>query len=551
MVKKFFLLTLVCILVAGSLAACKSDEAAQEKQSESKLVDGKFVPPVKITVGRTLKEYVKFKEGQDINHNVHNKWALETLGIDIEYLWTAPNDEQYRNKIRLSMSAGQELPDVMMVSDAQLIYDLISSGKVRPIDEAIEKYATPRIKKIFNDFPAAFYRATVDGVRYGIPRFSGGNGSDSLLWIRKDWLDKLGLEPPETIAELEKIMHAFVHQDPDGDGKDDTIGITIAGKNSWATWLADASFVFGAYGDYLPMSWSKNEEGDLVYGSIQPSVKKGLAKLREWYAKGYLDKEVAILSEQEAIESFVSGRSGIIAAPPWAEGWPVADVYKNNPDAVVQSYPLPAGPDGNIGRKGEKVVVGEFLFSKDVTDTQMQAFFKYWDAIYGYTLGESKYFKYGLFEGFDYIMVDGKPVYDQEKIPGPTIDPIYYLLTQSVPRVPFRLYDLVSKFYETDYKPQNAYEHKLYAKGEDYHRAAAIVNNQNEHRIENLFDGPPTETMQRRSTFLEKMEKETFANIIYGKVPLDAFDQFVKEWKSSGGAQITKEVNEWYDSVTQ
>src|SRR5690606_11229915 len=101
------------------------------------------------------------------------------------------------------------------------ISDLIESGLVQSIDEAIENQATPRIKKLFDDFPQAFSTSTIDGKRYGIPRYSGGNGSDSLIWIRQDWLDKLQLDPPETIEDMEKIMDAFVHQDPDGNGKDD------------------------------------------------------------------------------------------------------------------------------------------------------------------------------------------------------------------------------------------------------------------------------------------------------------------------------------------
>ena len=84
--------------------------------------------------------------------------------------------------------------------------------------------------------------------------------------------------------------------------------------------IADASWVFGAYGDYVPGAWSQATDGSLVYGSIQPSIKEGLAKLREWYGNGYLATDFAILSAGDAQESFISGRSGIMAAPPWAHG---------------------------------------------------------------------------------------------------------------------------------------------------------------------------------------------------------------------------------------
>lgn len=547
MLKKSFVLLLLSVLLAGLTVGCSGEEAAST--TPSKLVNGKFVPTVTIHTVRGLKSDTKFRKGENVQNNVHNRWAEKELGIKFNYLWTAPNDEQYNNKLRLALSSGERLPDVFLVSDSILIHDLIQSGRVMPVDEAIEKYASPRLKEIFNKFPQAFDRATVDGKRYGIPRFSGGNGSDSLLWIRQDWLDKLGLKPPKTIEELEQVMDAFVNRDPDGNGKKDTIGLTLASKNGLATWLADGSWIFGAYGDYVPGYWGKKEDGSIVYGSIQPSMKPALAKLHEWYRKGYLDKEVGILDEQKAVESFVAGKSGIIAAPPWAEGWPIGDAMKNIPGAKAVPIPLPSGPGGKIGRRGEAYITGVFLFNKEFKN--MEAFFKYWDEAYAYVLGGSKYFKNGLFEGYDYVMKDGKPVYDDDQIPGGRIDPGKYFLTTDVPTVPFMLYDLLEKFHKGERKPKTAYEYNLVAKGEDYLLAGAIVNSQNKYRIENDFDGPPTPTMQKRWQFLEKLERETFAQIIYGKVPVDKFDEFVREWKSSGGDQITKEVNEWYRSISR
>lgn len=42
---------------------------------------------------------------------------------------------------------------------------------------------------------------------------------------------------------------------------------------------------------------------------------------------------------------------------------------------------------------------------------------------------------------------------------------------------------------------------------------------------------------------LQKLESETFLNIIVGDTPVSSFDTFVAEWKRQGGDQITQEVN--------
>ena len=65
--------------------------------------------------------------------------------------------------------------------------------------------------------------------------------------------------------------------------------------------------------------------------------------------------------------------------------------------------------------------------------------------------------------------------------------------------------------------------------------------------VYNAYSGQ-TETMETKWANLKKLEEETFAKIITGKVGIDAFDSFVEEWKASGGDEITKEVQEELDA---
>lgn len=497
-----------------------------------------------------------YKDGEDVNDNVITRWSEEELGIKWEYLWTRPTNDQYNQQIRLMMSANEPLPDVFQVGDTQLLADLYESGKIQPIDEVIEKYASPRLKEIFEEHSDAFNQATFDGKRYGLPRFSGGNGSESVMWIRQDWLDNLGLEAPTTIEELEKVMDAFVNQDPDGNGVDDTIGLTIvAGDQGFGrTNIGDASPIFAAFGNAVPGRWIETEDGTLMYGSIHESMKDSLAKIKEWVEKGYLSKEIAILPEDQAQEGFISGKSGITFAPPWAWDWPLGETTILNPDAVIKPYQVPAGPDGQMGRRGEGLLTGSFVFSSEFE--HWEKFFQYWDESYGYILNDSKYFEDGLFEGYDYIILDGEPVYDPQIIKEETgeekIDPGRYFLPGNVPTFPYHMYGLLQEFHENpDKEPSGAYEKDLSERDPEYIEAAAIINRSNDIRIEDKFTGPPTETMKAEFANLEQIELQVFADIIMGNMPLDAFDDFVEEWLSSGGEQMTKEVNEWYESVQQ
>ena len=111
------------------------------------------------------------------------------------------------------------------------------------------------------------------------------------------------------------------------------------------------------------------------------------------------------------------------------------------------------------------------------------------------------------------------------------------------------MYGILEEFHETERAPESAYEASLAGREPEYVEAAALVNQQNDIRVENLFTGPPTETMIKSWENLERMELEIFANIVYGNESIDAFDDFVERWKSTGGEQVTTEVNEWYNSV--
>jgi putative aldouronate transport system substrate-binding protein len=341
-------------------------------------------------------------------------------------------------------------------------------------------------------------------------------------------------------------MDAFVNKDPDGNGKDDTFGLLLsAGEVGFGrTNIGDTSPVFGMYGDYVPGLWSEGEDGNLVYGSIQESMKDSLNKMKEWMDKGYISQELAVAAADQAQENFVSGKTGIAFGPPWAWDWPFGEITSNDPDAVIKPYQLPSGPDGEIGRKGESLLTGSFLFSSEFDD--WEKFFEYWDETYGYILNDSEYFEDGLFEG--------EPVYDPDVIEEETgeekVDPGRYFLPTNVPTFPYKMYGLLQEFHENpDKEPSGAYETDLAQRDPEYIEAAAIINRSNDIRIENKFTGAPTETMADQWSNLEQLELEIFADIVMGNVELEEFDSFVEEWKDNGGDQVTEEVNEWYQEV--
>lgn len=558
--RKRFGLALSVILIAGSVAGCSgngnsspsasgeagaaSTGAAGEGDSLPE-IDGKFVPEVTLTNVRALGDDVKFKDGETIDNNVYTKWMKERLGINVKYLWTTPKaNDAFKTKLTLSMTANEEFPDIIEVPGTEA-HALIESGKFQDAGALFDKYASEAYKKAMAEVPDAWLPYVRDGKRMAIPGIDYIMQHDDAMFIRQDWLDKLGLKAPTTIDEMEKVMDAFVNQDPDGNSKKDTYGMISTMKESYNAWIGTGE-IFGAFGA-VPQIWEKDESGEVVYGSVRPEIKQALGKLKEWIEKGYLHKEVALQDEMKAAELFISGKAGIAFGPTWLYNWPLQDVVKNVPEAVVKPYPLPAGPDGKIGQASEGTHVLVTLINKDMKHPEI--YFKYINYMYDHyndpvAGGE---FEYGFAKGYDYDIVDGKPVFEGN-IPGGYIDPAKYFLGIP-PRTPSMFVKTLAELYDGK-EPSTPYEKKLaLSSTKQQLEAASIVSSQHQYTLDNLFTGAPTPTYKDKWENLKRMEITAFTKILYGNASLDSFDDFVKDWNAAGGEQVTKEIQEWYKSA--
>jgi len=71
--------------------------------------------------------------------------------------------------------------------------------------------------------------------------------------------------------------------------------------------------------------------------------------------------------------------------------------------------------------------------------------------------------------------------------------------------------------------------------------AAGALKDANITPLYNAFYGTTT-SMPRRKPNLDKLETQSMLSIIVGDKPVDSFDDFVSQWKSLGGDDITGEV---------
>lgn len=576
-VKTNWLTAFISIVLLVALSACSmssgnngdtTDNSGSKPANTSDGGSGKSVwngskyePAITLTTVKGLDQNAAvFKEGETIEDNVHTRLIKERLGIDIKYNWVVTNtNDGYKNKLRLELSSGGEMPDVVVFrGDLETVNLLIDSGQFMAVDELLEQYAGEEYKKGLDLDPTIWYPITRDGKKMALPILDYAYNGDHALWIREDWLRKLNLEAPTTLEEMEQVMDAFVHGDPDGNGLDDTIGLAAGFKNGFATWMTDIGFVFGAYGT-MPGQWNMMEDGTLMNGSIDPRAKDALLKLNEWMEKGYLHQDSALKDETTGSEFFTRGQAGMMVGPNWIPDWPLPDLKRNVPEAEFKAYPIPSGPDGHIGTNGNNPPVNGYIFinkNAEYPEAILHYYNWFFDNVANPEPGSE--FANGFAEGYDYALLpDGSITSDvasyPELFPGNVddqiVNPIYYTLTFEGARIPTQYAEAMVKLANGE-EPETPYEKSLASyRTKENIDAMKVIMDQVDIRMKNYYTGPLTETMQSKNELLNKMINETYTKIIYGQAGIEEFDTMVNNWLESGGETITREVNEWFNSV--
>lgn len=514
--KKIILILSIALLSTTLLFANGSKESAAKKASNSN-------EPVKM-------EWLISKNSVEVDENAEVvKMIEEKFNVDLS-TWSVDPKRFYEN---LNVKfAGGDMPDVLILDLASQIPQLVEGGIIAelPIEVIREKAPHFAAEADKQDTGALWSTMVYNGKNYGIA--CPMEAVPMVLVWRKDWLDRLGLEVPTTLEEFEKVMLAFVNDDPDGDGKKNTAGMAERTFNA----------IFGAYGLRCVTGAQPNfkvEEMQLGDDNVpffpwtRPEAKEVLALLNDWYNKGIIDKEF-ITGERHGgynwlSHAFMNGQIGVTCAQPYhylnastdtsdPDNWGTCmkEFKALNPDADIVFGPAPIGPDGKSGTEGwAKIGRLTVLTTKAAKDPRkVDAFLKMLDAYFS-DVEYATLANYGI-EGVHFER--GK--YGNQR-----------LMTDTELRKQGPLeFDFggTSWFSEMVDDRKTAFGHEVTGPG--YWR----------------FNAPPTKEFSDAIANLTTLTQQTYYDIISGAKPVDYFDTFVKQFNDLGGAKAEKAVQEAY-----
>lgn len=510
-----------------------------------------YDPPVEMAV--IWEPGAEYPEGSDrFNNPMYNR-TLEQTHIKYTMHWEGYG-ETATSKFAADMAAGT-LADQFNTSGIQL-EQLIDEDMIEDISDIWEATASPLVKekKMYPDHKW-WVPAMRDGKLYGIP-FTWGPAYnvDNMCIIRQDWLDELGLEAPTTVEGWGETARAF--QDAG------LCQFGIGACKNLVTWHMSLDPVFGAFG-VMPGRWVSDGAGGVQFGTIAPGVKDALAVIRGWYEEGLLNPDFYTFGEGDAYADVSGSRVGIFASP-WWNGGAQGNLEAENPGWRFMPFDYPTGPNGLQGRAGSGEVQALVCFRKGLDPTAIEAAINNLNWHMEMHVNWLQYQQYGehrnshaFAEGFEWEWDENCELKN-----GPVpynIGGTYSYMNAIDFGFPYGIYpafqydvyaDMASWFDQDPASLDKAQRYIVNKPGMDKEvQYYSFVYETLDVAIADEYFGIATDRMKELLPDLNTLSSEVLLNIVLGNEDLDRFDEYVDEWKSQGGDEVTADVNTWYSET--
>ncbi|MBT9777512.1 extracellular solute-binding protein [Clostridium sp. MCC353] len=339
---------LSAVLLAGCGSSGKNTGETKNKANEK-------------TESSRQDEMAEVKKPESIRWMVHDglleeegttQWVEEfekKTGIEMTLDRVANNE--YSQILELAF-ASNTVPDVFDLStDKVAVY--AKQNAVADITELVEK----------SDFydktdPAIWDSIRLNGRIYGVP---AEKPTPSVTYVRKDWLDRLEMEVPDTYEEFVEMLRRFKNEIPEC-----TVPMT-----GISTELAKffPEFCQGANPNFV------KKDGKWVDGMGEPNMEAALTNLREVYAEGLLDSEVITNTTANCRDQWYVGSVGVFNYQGGRWGQQLEERVKMNvPEAEVIAIPPIEGAEYQY--MGMKL----YCISSKLSPEEIEAVFNYFIA---------------------------------------------------------------------------------------------------------------------------------------------------------------------------
>lgn len=428
------------------------------------------------------------------------------------------------------MIAGQDIPD-LVGGNRDLINQYGMEGAFMPLNDLIKEYA-PDFKKILDENPDIRGAITAaDGNIYQIPFVYESLVSEA-WFIRQDWLDKVGMEAPETVEELHDVLTAFVNEDPNGNGRKDEVGYFTRLGNTDNV-LKGLLSLFG-----VQDAWHTDAQGRVQIGLYTQEYKDAIKSVSQWYAEGLIDPEIFTRGGNARDILFPENNGGVI------HDWiPSTTGYNEKMQESVPGFSIvgilpPTDSNGDqweVEARAKLSGAGWAIGAENAHPEETMRYMNFW-----WTEAGRRLQTYGI-EGDTYTMENGEPVYT-EKVLGAT-NPINDYMRQ----IGGQIEDMAS-LHDNSYERFMSDEEGI--RVTEMYESSGLVNKMNVKLpavsfTEEELDVVNSKWQPCRNYMLEQLQKWTFDGS-----GIDAeFDGYMETLKSMGIEDVIQAYQSAYDRL--
>ena len=317
------------------LAACGSNNNTNKgSQAEKNTSTSNTPKETTNTPGGPVKvEVVKNALGSGSIPKPEDDPVIQAINKKLDMELTVNLLTEYDTQLNVRL-AGGNLPDVYELQLHQ-IAEYGERGLLLDLTPYLDK-----LQPVIDFQKDNFEKGKIGDKQYAIIRHADIPFNTYL--IRQDWLDNLGLQMPTTPDELFTVAKAFTENDPDQNGKNDTIGMTGFGLQTFAPLYPP--FGAGTPGDIYV------ENGQVMSAAIDSDMKTALAFINKMITGGVVDKEFLVNKNNMNIDKAKQGSAGIVYAA-WHQilrDTTFAEIKAINPNAEWSQVPALTGPAGTF-----------------------------------------------------------------------------------------------------------------------------------------------------------------------------------------------------------
>jgi ABC-type glycerol-3-phosphate transport system substrate-binding protein len=290
------------------------------------------------TSGQAVEVSAVFQLNPEIvlENNPVIKMMEEDLNIRLKI--EAPPQNSYGDRVKILASTGS-MPDLVHYGADISATQWAQEGLILDVTDRIAQYPNLKANISLEQYGDCVFLP--DGRIYGVPR---PNSFDKFGFIiNKKWLDKLGLKPPKTVAEFVEVCRAFTLRDPDGNGRNDTYGVSFNASQSSLNsgiWHLQNDFFSMAYSISAWHAGMPDSDGSAKIKALKKQYPDYMKQLHDMYQEGIIDREFITHNASENYEKIAQNRVGIVGASEKNYNTGILERYSMNIDDFVYCPPL-------------------------------------------------------------------------------------------------------------------------------------------------------------------------------------------------------------------